>query len=580
MELFPYEEFRPYQREIYEKTYTTLLTGGTLLINAPTGLGKTAAVISAAAKYILETGGVVHYTVRTRTELEPPVRELANIMRRGVELDYVVIKSRQDMCCYQQLKKLDYLEFLAECNLLKSMGKCIYYPPRDVSIPLKNVSAYIKFLCTAYSCPYEYAKARLNRAKLIISTYYYILGREHIDLKDRAVIIDEAHSIFDAVIHLYTVKVSETDVKSAYREAKKYGFLEEASKIYALLTFIRKMSGVVDLGDLLGIVEDLDLENAIWEIIKKKTDERINPYTPLILLRELKNALKSRIKYFSEIRGEDATKVLVLQPLDPTSLVKEKLKEAKSVIYISGTLPISLFSTTLGLIKYSHIDISFSEYIPRQNYLSIVDLGVTTKFTERSEDMYVKIAQRIADIINISPGGVLAVFPSYEVLKGVRKYLSISIPHWYEGSQEVDLHNLPDRFFIGAVARGRYAEGVEYVRDGKNLLSTVAVVGVPYPEPSPYLEKRVESLRPRLGEKAWNSVYLYYAIIAVRQAIGRLFRGPGDRGVLIFLDRRYAEPDIWSSLSDILSGSLIVNELGEAKENIIHFFTSVLKVAK
>jgi len=580
VELFPYDEFRPFQKEVHDAVYRGLLERKPVLINAPTGLGKTAAVLAAAVRYLLDTETPLHYVVRTRAELEPPVRELAKILNRGVYLDYVVIKSRQDMCCYSSLKKLDYLEFLAECNLLKRMGRCAYYPPREVQAPLKSVSTYVKFLCASQSCPYEYAKQKMNDAKLVISTYYYVFGRERGSLNGHVVIIDEAHSLFDAVTQFHSIALSEGDLRTAYKEAKKYGFLDEAANIYRLLTFIKRSAGAVDVGDVLGLVADLDLENAIWEITKRKTEERVNPYTPLLLVKELRDVLRGRLRYYAEVRGENSAKTLTLYPLDPIALIKESLREAVNVVYISGTLPISLFAETLAISEYVKLDVSFSDFIPRHNYLSVIDVGVTTKFEERDEEMYLRIAERLAAAINLSPGGVLAMFPSYEVMKGVRKYLKISTPHWYEGSQEVDWESLTDKFFLGAVARGRYVEGVEYVKDGKNLLAFVVVVGVPYPEPSAYLERRVEMMRPRLGEKAWSAVYLYHAVVNIRQAIGRLFRGPQDRGVLVFLDRRYAEPELWNELKDVLTGSLIVNHLSEAREKIAEFFTSASITAK
>jgi DNA excision repair protein ERCC-2 len=134
--------------------------------------------------------------------------------------------------------------------------------------------------------------------------------------------------------------------------------------------------------------------------------------------------------------------------------------------------------------------------------------------------------------------------------------------------------DMPEKFFIGAVARGRYTEGVEYTRDGANLLSTVVIVGVPYPEPSPYLERRVELLKPRLGAKAWDAVYMYQAMVSIRQAVGRLFRKPEDRGVLVFLDRRYAEPELWTNLADLLTGSLVVQDVEEALEAVEKFNAS------
>ncbi|RFA96686.1 ATP-dependent DNA helicase [Pyrobaculum aerophilum] len=580
MELFPYAEYRPFQREIYQKVVEALKRGRAALINAPTGIGKTSAVLAAAVEFMLETRIPVHYAVRTRAELEAPVRELARIISLGVDIDYVVIKSRQDMCCYSELKKLGYLEFLAECSLLKRLGKCAYYPPRDVEAPLKNVGTYVKFLCAAKSCPYEYARKKLENAEVTISTYYYVFGRDGGGVKNKVVIIDEAHSVFDAVIHLNSIKISERELRQAYREARKYGFVEEAAGVYRLYTFVKKVSGHVDLGDVISLLADLDVDNAVREITKIKSMNRLNPFTPLVLISELKEALKGGLRYYAQIEEAEGLKALALYPVDPAAVVKEALRGAYSVVYISGTLPVRLFADNLGLAEYDELDVPFNAYIPRANYLTIIDVGVTTKYSERTEEMYYQIAHRLAVCINASPRGVLAVFPSYDVMRGVRKYLKVTIPHWYEDRDEVEWEGLPEKFFLGGVARGRYTEGVEYTKNGVNLLSTVVIVGVPYPEPSPYLDRRVAMLKPRLGERAWSAVYLYQAMVSVRQAVGRLFRKPEDRGVIVLLDRRYAEPELWNSLSDLVEGALVVNHVEEAVEDVERFFNAWSKDAK
>lgn len=574
--MFPYDEFRPFQREIYEKTYEGLTEGVPVLINAPTGIGKTAAVLAAALKYSEEVGATIHYAVRTRNELDPPLRELAKMAEKGLDVNYVVIKSRQDMCCYPQLRKMGYLEFLAECSLLKRMGHCAYYPPQIAEeVQLKNVASYVKYLCAARACPYEYAKIKLRDARVVISTYYYLFREE--TPKGAVILIDEAHALFDSVISLHTIKLSELDIRIAYRELRKYGMLDEAAKLYRLLTYIRKIEGPVDTGDLLALISELEIDRDVWEIARRKIEERLNPYTPLLIVKELYSSLREKTRKWAEIVVEETGKTLVVAPLDPVSIVKKALEGARGVVYLSGTLPLSMFVDLMSLRQYKALDIPFNSYIPKENYLPIIDIGVTTRFQERTEEMYLKIAERLAHAVNATSGGFLAVFPSYEVMKGVRKYLKLSIPHWYEGSADPDWSNLPDRFFIGAVAGGRYTEGIEYVRDKRNILAAVAIIGVPYPEPTPYLERRVELLRPTLKERAWSAVYLYQAVINVRQAIGRLFRSPRDRGVLIFLDRRYAEPELWENLKDILQGSHVVSHVGEIAEKIASFLSLTQK---
>jgi len=94
---------------------------------------------------------------------------------------------------------------------------------------------------------------------------------------------------------------------------------------------------------------------------------------------------------------------------------------------------------------------------------------------------------------------------------------------------------------VNAVAGGKLVEGVEFKDyEGRNLLHTVVIVGVPYPQPDAYTRRHMAELAKRLGgRKARYYVYEVSAAIKVRQALGRARRDPGDRAVYLLLDRRY-----------------------------------------
>lgn len=575
MEFFPYSEMRPLQREVYLATYEGLQGGRAVVINAPTGVGKTAAVLAAALKFAQEVGLRIHYAVRTRSELGPPVRELQRLARRGAAVDFTVLTSKQAMCCYSSLRRIGYQEFLAECRALRLMRQCRYFPPATLDVQPGPPSTFAVAACALASCPHEVAKERARWVKVVVSTYYYVFTTERAPLKDAVLIVDEAHSLYDSVAALNSARITATQLKAAAKEARDLGREADAQALAKLAAYVRRAPpGPVNAEDILAILGEADIDGAVEEAIRRRTSYGWSPYTPLIAVKGIRDTMSSVVRHWVEVGAEDGEKALVAWPMDPASVVRSAAAEAARTVYMSGTLPVRLFAESMGIGEYSQVDIPLTRFVSLGNFRALVDLGVTTRYVERGEEMYLAMAGRLAALIRAVPGGVLALFPSYVVMRAVRRHLKLAIPHWYEEpGLELDVEGLPDRFFIGAVAGGRLAEGVEYTRGGKNLLSAVALVGMPYPEPSPWLDRRVELLRPRLGEGAWKAVYLYQAIVRIRQAVGRLFRSPEDRGVLAFLDRRYAEPEVANELADLLSGARAVNSEAELERAVAEFFT-------
>ncbi|MCD6549656.1 hypothetical protein J7K41_03040, partial [Candidatus Micrarchaeota archaeon] len=66
--LFPFERMREGQRQFYEDAVTTISSGKTLLAYAPTGIGKTAAVLTAALEYALNRGMKVMFVTSRQSQ--------------------------------------------------------------------------------------------------------------------------------------------------------------------------------------------------------------------------------------------------------------------------------------------------------------------------------------------------------------------------------------------------------------------------------------------------------------------------------------------------------------------------------
>jgi DNA excision repair protein ERCC-2 len=113
---------------------------------------------------------------------------------------------------------------------------------------------------------------------------------------------------------------------------------------------------------------------------------------------------------------------------------------------------------------------------------------------------------------------------------------------------------------------GSLSEGVDYMN---NLLSAVAVAGLPLSPPSVETEALKEYYSRKFGQdKGYKYAYLFPAINRVLQAAGRAIRSESDRGLIFLMDDRYAEPRYSSLLPEDFRGEKIT----VLKEVIDDFF--------
>ncbi len=599
---FPYEEFRRYQREIAENIYNALASGRIALIEAPTGVGKTASALAASLAYSEEVGAKVLFLVRTKNEAQAPIRELRRLRDRGVDVDYVVIRNRPDMCCMVSTRKLPYEEFLEECKFLRSSGECPYYVnvgKVDINSVMyqvmegaDNVTGYVSSLCSFGVCPYEISKDYLSRARVGIMTYYYVFSINKpetmsIDIKNSVLIIDEAHNLPDAISSLNTVSLPLTSVLASIVEVRKLIDDDElksrALKILrGLQTYMVRLGKVLEeetmvsmeLGDILQFFEDFQaITEAYYEIIRRKRSAGVPiPYTPLSRVLEFHKAILNKVSGFGVFLAREEQGVsLVYKCVDPSIVSGSVLNEGGGVVLMSGTLPPREYITSMlginrGVVEYR---VSFRDYISPSNYEVFIYDGVTTRYLERDEEEYAKIAGMLSRIYQAYPldKAILSIFPSYAVLKAVRKYLNPNVKYIMElGSTSVDdlIKDLrrDRRKLIMAVAGGKLVEGVEYRLGTENMLGLVIIVGVPYPEPNDYLDEVMEILAARLSDRrlAWELTYQWPAIVRVKQAVGRAFRSEGDRALVILMDRRFRENRLAKVFEDYFGKYAIVSE--------------------
>lgn len=569
---FGYAEWRPWQKDIAKAVVDGLAERGVLFIEAPMGVGKTAAVLAASLSVAKEGGLKVLYLVRTRNEALAPLRELSRIKSRGTEVNIALFRNRLDMCCLSRRRSVPYEEFIEECKYLRSAGQCPFYANAVRSVDkVCEFSDYLSFVrecCKIGLCPYEISRKMLANADISIMSYYYVFSATppdlELDLRNSIVVVDEAHSLPDSIMSINSISISMATVKAAIRDLREVEASEAAKALRNLLRLLEATSCTrrVSIDELLNTLSDFEeVVEAERKILSARRGKRGMPYTPLSRIVALYRRLlsDSRLGAFIEV-GEEGAKLSV-RLLDPAHVASSVFGLAHSAVLMSGTLPKSdMLASLLGINRrWREFRISFRKYVGENSYIVLVDRSVTTRFVERTEEMYERIAKKLmAMSAALKSGVMLIVFPSYNVMKSIRKYMALEPGEYVMEGGETSIEEVlerirsSDKLILLAVAGGKLVEGVEFKLGEVNLLRVVVVVGVPYPDPSDFTQAYIEVLKARIGKLAEELVYKYQAILKVKQAIGRLFRDPGDRGVIVLMDRRYLDPTLAEDLSDIL----------------------------
>ncbi|MHB8585397.1 MAG: ATP-dependent DNA helicase [Thermoplasmatota archaeon] len=241
--------------------------------------------------------------------------------------------------------------------------------------------------------------------------------------------------------------------------------------------------------------------------------------------------------------------VLTYELLDPAVVARPVFDSVYASVLMSGTLhPADATRDTLGLEPARTIVEDYPSPFDPSNRMVLVDTSVSTLYDERGPAMFDRIATHLRHAAEATPGHMAAFFPSYALLEQIHPRIEASRPVIIEekglGKEQrermvADLRDARDvegKLLLGVLGGG-LSEGYDFER---NLLRTVAIVGLPLAPPSLEQDALIRYATERFGAKGRLYSYVVPSMNRVIQAAGRLIRSPTDRGVVLLMDKRFA----------------------------------------
>lgn len=563
---FPFPDFRPRQRQLAETVYKNSVKAGTLLLEAPTGLGKTlgtlfpALMAMSAAKqdrlfYLTCRNTARQLALEAVDKLRAAQDELQPWPLRTLEL-----VSKDDAC--EHPDKACHGE---SCPLAKGFFDRLP-DARAEAVQSKEPLDQQNLATIAAGhdiCPYFLAQEMARWSDLVIGDVNRLFDQSALlnglirqNNWRASVLVDEAHNLVDRARGMYSVqleqqrllklkKTAPKPVKAALdRTARAWQALirdhgEQAQPVF-LATLPPQLLGALQA--MVSVITDYLADNppdlALQEVM----------FESVAFMKLADNFGDHSLCEFA--RSGRGRASLTIQNLIPADFLTERFKAAHSVLLFSATLsPGVYYRDLLGLPEDARFTSLPSPFSAEQLQVRFTP-GISTRQVHRQATLQ-PIAELIARQYSERPGHYLAFFSSFKYAKEVSDALGEQAPDIPQRSQQPGMSPEQRRQFLAefqkpegsvafAVLGGVFSEGIDL--PGDQLIGAfVATLGLPPFDA--WHEILKDRLQQRFGE-GYNYTYLIPGLQKVAQAAGRVIRTPDDQGVIWLIDDRFLQPSV------------------------------------
>ena len=550
---FPFARFRSAQRSMAQQVFQSLRDGEHLLLEAPTGSGKSMATIYPALK-LMQPSQQLFFLTNRSTGADAALNSLRLIADSSNPISVVQLTAREKVCqnegapcepktcpgCNNYYARAPYaINRLLECGIADR-------------VMLQQVAA--EFAVCAFELSLDFALW----ADVIIGDYNYLFDpfvklQRFSDASKHLLLIDEAHQLSGRVTAMLSAELA-LDTKAVLLDSPNDDFSAAANGVFDAARAIA--SGAVETVSRV-IERPLPLEAAAERLIhcvealqlfETLDAQGLDLYFACARwVRSLDWFQPSQYQHLSIEHPQGLT--IQRLCLDSGDYISDVLKSHAASIRLSATVsPLALYQRLHGCPEQQG-ERATSPFAATQSAVLIVR-DIPTYFRQRSNSLP-KLSELVNALIEAQPGRYLIAFASYSYLNMFAQQHN-PVGHVFriqssgERAEELQQHK---RFVMGepsvvfgVVMGGSFSESIEF---GEGQLSGVIVVGIGLPPPSLQGDLTAEYFDENAGE-GWGQMVAYTqpALTKAIQMAGRLVRSEYDRGVICLVDERFLQPQI------------------------------------
>lgn len=563
---FPFPDFRPQQRALAETVYRNSVRQQTLLLEAPTGLGKTLGTLFPAlmAMPAARQDRLFYLTSRnTARQLAVDAVHLLREKQPGPLPLRTLELAAKDHACEHPDKACHG----DACPLAKGFFDRLPAARKDAA---NHTGALTQGVLADIArqhgiCPYFLAQEMARWCDVVVadvnrmfdqSALLHALVRQN-DWK-ASLLVDEAHNLVDRARGMYSVELSQARLLRVRKQAPKAlkSKLDGVSRAWQ--SVIRDHCPDISREPVMLDTLPGSLTGALNRLVSAITDY-LADHPPDLALQELMFESLAFTK-LAEVFGDHSLCELIrpargkarlsIQNLIPADFLAPRFEAADSTLMFSATLsPGVYYRDLLGMPE----DTCFRS-LPGPFTRDQLEVNFTPDISTRQPDRersLTPIAELIHRQYQQRPGNYLAFFSSFSYLNRVRETLQQKAPDLPLRAQRpgmsadertafLDDFNEDNAGVALAVLGGVFSEGIDLPGD-RLIGAFVATLGLP-----PF-DHWHDILRQRLEQRFGAGhayTYLIPGLQKVAQAAGRVIRTPEDTGVIWLIDDRFLQPQI------------------------------------
>ncbi|MBD3896694.1 ATP-dependent DNA helicase [Halomonas sp. ML-15] len=568
---FPHPAFRQGQRELAEVVYKAAGTGRQLLLQAPTGIGKTLGTLFPMLAAMPRQGldRVFFLTMKTpgrRLALEAlrtlGVGEDSETTAEPLPLRVLELVARDTACEHP-----DKACHGDACPLARGFYDRLP-AARQAAVARGGVldRAALRELALAHSiCPYYLGQELVRWCDLTVGdvNHYFdtsalLFAATQAQEWRVAVLVDEAHNLVERARGMYSAGLDQQRCNAVQRRAppalaRPLGRVVRQWRELLALNTAENAAETPHLLETLpvGLIQALQQAvSAVGDYLAEHPSGEVDElqafmFEALALCRLAESFGDHSICSLTRHGRGRAT--LALRNLIPADFLAPRLAASQTTVLFSATLsPADYYRDLLGLAEDAVWWEVGSPFSGAQLEVRLAR-HLSTRWRDRESSLDALVAV-IADQYHRTPGNYLAFFSSFAYLEAAVSHLSRDYPEipsrcQRRGMDETARQAFVDDFVAGgrgigfAVLGGAFAEGIDL--PGERLVGAfIATLGMPP------ISAENEILKARLEERfgrGFDYAYRYPGLTKVVQAAGRVIRGPEDRGVVVLLDDRFGE---------------------------------------
>ncbi len=566
---FPYDTYRPGQRNLAENAFRAARLRRCLVAQAPTGIGKTVATLFPLLKACATEGLDKIFFLTAKGSGHRLAWEAVAALRRadpGLPLRVIELVSREKSC--EHPDKACHGE---SCPLARGFYDRLP-GARQAAVDagaeldreaIGNVARQHRV------CPYYLTQELVRWSDVVIADYNYVFDSTAalhlLTLANGwkvAHLVDEAHNLVDRARAMYSGELCGSKLRSIRRGAPSAlkGQLGRLVRAWAAVckgqtapyvTIDAVPERLVScLAEFTAAVGDLQAATPA-----ELDAELLRFYLDALHFRRLAESFAAHSMFDATLvpatggRGARLA-TLCLRNVVPASFLRPRYAAAAATVMFSATLaPQHFYADMLGLPQDAAWLEVQAPFHASQLAVRVVH-SISTRFADRNTSLQ-PVAHLMAAQYARQPGNYLAFFSSFDYLeRAAEAFASMYplVPQWtqWRGQRELERAAFLDRFKVDgrgvgfAVLGGAFGEGIDL--PGTRLIGAfIATLGLPQVNPVN------EAIRRRMQEtfgSGYDYAYLYPGLRKVVQAAGRVIRTPDDRGVVYLIDDRFRRPEV------------------------------------